>query len=113
MDSFIPALQSTGHAIKITVVTFGRNNATWGFLTGAAAMTGIFSILLAEHPSHLPIILTKTPDDSFNQLAIRAKDGNLLSSFVSFKKRYYRIRLVSSLLILLFFLIVLVALLRY
>lgn len=113
MDTVIPALQSVGHAIHLTLVEIALQDATWGFVTGFLAATGIFAVITSENPSHLPILLTRSEYASFNQVAPRSEDGRFTASYTAFEREYNRVRIVFYLALFAFLVVVAIALLRY
>jgi hypothetical protein len=113
MDNLLPALQSVGHTIRITFRAIAMHDASWGFLTGFFTATGLFAVIMSENPRHLPILLTKSSQKSFEMLAARDIQGTFCASYTSFQREYNRVRSIFYLSLLAFFVVVSIALLRY
>lgn len=112
MNTFVLALESVGHAIRVTFVSLAYHDATWGFLTGFATATGLYAIITSENPRHWPSMLTKSPHESFQSSAKRAPDGSFLVSYTAFQREYNRVRTVFYLAFLALLIVVIISLLR-
>jgi len=113
MDNFFSALLSVGHALRTTLLGLALQDATWGFLAGFLATTGIFAVILSENPRHIPILLSSSAQDSFLRLAARDADGQFCISYTSFQREYNRVRIAFYLAVFALLVIAIIAMVRF
>ena len=65
MNNFFSALFSVGYAIRATFLALVRADATWGFFAGFLITTGLYAIILSDNPRHIPLMLSRSAQDSF------------------------------------------------
>ena len=98
-------IESTVFYLKSLLVSFLYHQMVLGFAFGFLAATGIYMLLLAEEPSHIPKILTNPPNVCFEKIAQKQVNGTYQTSYTEFQDNYFKIKILFYTTILAFLLV--------
>ena len=113
MDNFSSAVLSVGYAIRATLLALIRADATWGFFAGFLITTGLYAIIMSDNPRHIPLMLSKSAQDSFAEIHERGDDGRFCISYTAFQREYNRVRTAFYLALFALLVMVIVAMFRF
>lgn len=113
MENSIYALQSVALAIKGTILPLIQHPMIWGFAIGFGASTMIHLFLMSDNPRQLPTMISNNVTTSFDKLAPRNQEGSYSISYTEFSKQYSKVRMTFYSMVMAFFLLVVVAIVRY
>lgn len=92
--------------LKSILISFFYHQLVLGFVIGFIAATGIYALLLAEEPKHIPIILAHKQNVCFQKIATKNPDGTYATSYTEFEKNYNRVKTLFYASVLVFLLII-------
>ena len=75
------------------ILSILTHNITLGFAFGFLAATGIYIFLLAEEPSHIPLMLVHKPNVCFEKIAVKSDNGTFQTSYTEFQKTYAKVKI--------------------
>ncbi len=91
-DNFTYGIYAIVLQMKSMLASLIFHEITLGFGFGFLAATGIYVILLAEEPAHIPLILAHKPNVCFEKIASRSENGTYQTSYTEFQKMYDKIK---------------------
>ena len=94
------------------LISFLYHQLVLGFAFGFLAATGIYIILLAEEPSHIPKMIIHKPNVCFDKIATKNEKGTYQTSYSEFQKTYNKVKILFYLTILVFLLVAGISLLK-
>lgn len=112
-ENFIYGVQASAHGITSNITELMYHPVIWGFALGFLVSTGVHLYVVAGSSRSCYHIITKSAKKSYDILHPPTIVDEVHQSFDEFVHDYNRVQALFSVLMLLFFAIVFVSLLRY
>jgi hypothetical protein len=113
MENFILGIQAIARGLSTLLQYTARHDLFWGFAIGFFVSTLVHALIITENPRKIPSILAKPASESFAELVEKDPKGTYRQSYARFRNAVQRTKFLFSLATVLFFIVVLAALLRY